>query len=901
MADAQKTIDLIFNAVDKTGAATIAALNNAKKFTQSVEDITQPISSFTAGAVKFEAGLLTAGLAATVFAVKVASDFDTGFRQISTLFSANEKDLASFRESILKYAQTSTKPLNEINASIAAAVGSGVDYSKSLELIAVAEKLAVASRADLQGTTEVLVSTLNTYGLKTDQAGKVSDILFQVIKDGKIEMNDLAKGLALVTPLAAAGGVSLEEVGAAIATLTASGVQPSQAIEYLRSALSNIIKPSKQAADLAAELGLNFDAATLKSKGLSGVLIDVAKATGGSTDKMAILIGDVGGLTASLVLSGTQSEKFKESLENMRNAAGSVVPAFEIMKLTLTNTTAAASNAFRVLMVNLGTPLLDEFGGIANAVANIFNAIGDSAKSGNLKGLVTFVEGIFGDIQKTIETVAKNLPAALAQADFSGFTRGIELVLGSLGNLFGAIDLTTVDGLKTLIEAAGAAFLGLSTYVKGAIDAFKPLFDTLIEVGKGAKDANLGFIEFAGNMGGIASQINLVLPVLTTFLGLLTVKQGLGLVTSLAELGPAIEAAKVAAAGGIGLLGAAGLAGAAGAAGYGIGTVLNPAIDGLISKATGSKTSLGGFIYDLINGAEEAKKLGLGATGAAQGIGEIGEAAKGAAPLGDVAKRLAEVIESGKGAGAAFAMTKEEALRLVNAAEKAGISQGKLSGSLQETNKYALQTVPIFDALTGKITGYEQQLVKSAKGTIELGKSSQAAGTSLNKIAADTAKAEAAQQKWNEAVTKMKFEEKLKLIDQQTKITTANIEADAKRTVAAFESISATVESTGKLIGDLTGQFKDFDKIGSTDQSIIRNQIELENKRRDKALDLQTKLTEAQVAQMKAQTNALIKGDGLIKIDGAGLKPHLEAFMFEILRTIQVKVNKDGLKLLLGV
>ena len=52
---------------------------------------------------------------------------------------------------------------------------------------------------------------------------------------------------------------------------------------------------------------------------------------------------------------------------------------------------------------------------------------------------------------------------------------------------------------------------------------------------------------------------------------------------------------------------------------------------------------------------------------------------------------------------------------------------------------------------------------------------------------------------------------------------------------------------------------------------------------------------------MKAQTDALVNGDGLIKIDGSGLAPHLEAFMWEVLKAVQVKVNKDGLKLLLGV
>jgi alkyl hydroperoxide reductase subunit AhpC len=41
-----------------------------------------------------------------------------------------------------------------------------------------------------------------------------------------------------------------------VAALTASGVAPSTAIEYLRSALTNIIKPSKDAAGLAEELGI---------------------------------------------------------------------------------------------------------------------------------------------------------------------------------------------------------------------------------------------------------------------------------------------------------------------------------------------------------------------------------------------------------------------------------------------------------------------------------------------------------------------------------------------------------------------------------------------------------------------------------------------------------------------
>lgn len=56
-----------------------------------------------------------------------------------------------------------------------------------------------------------------------------------------------------------------------------------------------------------------------------------------------------------------------------------------------------------------------------------------------------------------------------------------------------------------------------------------------------------------------------------------------------------------------------------------------------------------------------------------------------------------------------------------------------------------------------------------------------------------------------------------------------------------------------------------------------------------------------QIASMRAQLKAMENGNPLIKIDGAGLQPHLEAFMWEILKAIQVRVNQQGLKMLLGV
>lgn len=907
MADAQKTIDLIFNGVDKTGAATLSALNNAKSFTGSLQNVTQPIADFTAGALKFEAGLLAAGAAMTVFAVKTAGDFDTAFRELSTIIDASDEDLAGFKISIDEYARGSTQSMEQIMGALSGAVGSGVEWSKSLGLISVAEKLAVATRSDLDSTTKVLVSTLKSYGLEIKDAGDLSDLFFSIIDKGDIKMADLSASFAKIAPVAKISGVSLEEVGAAIATLTASGIKPAEAIEYLRGAISNIISPSGQAKDLAAELGINFGAAGLKADGLAGLLKKVSEATGGSADKMKILFGDIGGFVAVASLAGPQAATFAQNLIDMADRAGKSGAAFEIMKLSIENSSKIIGSSFDYLLRQVGTPLLDEFGGIANAIAGIFTALGVSVKEGGLKDLVSYIDSLFDDLQKTIETVATNLPAALANADLSGFKNGIDAVVGAFARLFGNIDITTVDGLTRAIELAGAAFLGLSKFTAGVIESFKPLFDKLVEIGGQLGGLDSNFFEMAGNIGGVVTQFNLLLggitnllPWLETLVGLLVAKQGMSLLGGVSALVTTLPA----------MTGALSAAGAVMAAYFASDKVIElvkalnewrQANDHLADSQKQSVDineraglSLQRFAETtgmVVSSVDEASKL------IDAGTVVWSDAANGWVKAGDA---MAGVNKQARDGAGSFDESNQAMIEAFAASEKAATGITGLGKAQESANSYALQTVPIYDKLTGAITGYEQQLVKTEGGTVKLASAADKAGGGLAKIAEETKKAEESTRRWNEEIAKMAFEEKLAMIESQTKITTAQIEADSKISVAAIESIGNTINSTGELLQTLFGSVKDFAGMDWSSIRLIEKQIDMENKIRKEAHDKTMERMNVEIEKMKEQTKAMAKGEGLIKIDGAGLKPHLEAFMWEILRAIQVKVNKDGLKMLLG-
>lgn len=146
---------------------------------------------------------------------------------------------------------------------------------------------------------------------------------------------------------------------------------------------------------------------------------------------------------------------------------------------------------------------------------------------------------------------------------------------------------------------------------------------------------------------------------------------------------------------------------------------------------------------------------------------------------------------------------------------------------------------------------------------------------------------------------KLASNERIKLIEAKVTINTAELQYKTEIVKAAFSSITTTIEATSKNIGDLF-KLMDNPNLAFSDKWKLEDQIAKENELREKAFKLQEKLTEATIAQINAQLKAFQNGDALIKIDGAGLQPHLEAFMWEILRTIQTRVNADGLKLLLN-
>lgn len=365
---------------------------------------------------------------------------------------------------------------------------------------------------------------------------------------------------------------------------------------------------------------------------------------------------------------------------------------------------------------------------------------------------------------------------------------------------------------------------------------------------------------------------------------------------------------------------------------YAVGTVLNDGINKVVSSVSGSETTLGAWIYDLVNSADDAKGFAVTVDGLRISIEDLNQGVESGKYVWDdvtgawtSAVKQADVLAEGLDgvAGAVRKVSKDGITEYVDAMGNVvkytedsagalqrwndavlaagGVLDESTSGaqSFADANRAVFDTttaiVPIIDEATGKVVGYEQNLLATGKALDTVGKNT----SGIKKSAEELAKAEEAAQKLKLEMEKLASNERIKTLEFKAQIDVARIQADAQKVVAAFDSINTGIESTGETLSSL------WDSLGSGDLSFsqtfaLQRELEKESQRRDQEFRLQEDLTRKQIEMMDAQINALNNGDGMIKITGDGLQPHLEAFMWEILKAIQVRVNADGLKMLLG-
>lgn len=297
--------------------------------------------------------------------------------------------------------------VESVGNSIYNIISSGFDVGES-ELLSIVKNVGQASksiRADLYSTANVFTTVANAYNLSADQFKDIADLMFVTVKEGKAEGNELARTLGLVVNTASEAGLSFAEMSAVISTLSRTQTT-SQSMIGFNQMLNAMIKPSKEAADTAAQFGIEFGAAALKSKGFTAIIKDMHDKLQGNVEAINKISGPIRAMRAVVSLTGKQYENFIDILEKAEAQIGTGVAMEAFTKQT--NTAKQALENLEVQLDKTFVTIGQDFEPISRPLTefseNLLKAFSDTSGIHRWSIYATVIDFALKSARKTINT-----------------------------------------------------------------------------------------------------------------------------------------------------------------------------------------------------------------------------------------------------------------------------------------------------------------------------------------------------------------------------------------------------------------------------------------------------------------------------------------------------------------
>ena len=325
--------------------------------------------------------------AATAFAqaAKSSYDFEKEFRknmlEVATISTQVTDDMTGFMNQVMSITQEIPIKAPEAAKALYSIVSAGHDGADGMKILEVSAKAAVGRLTETETAADAVTTILNAYKMSAEEAGTVSDQLFTTVRLGKTTFGELGASIAQVAPIAAAYGISIDQVLGAVASLTKQGTPTSQAMTQIRAAIQGT----------AGELG---DAA-FQGRTFQEALQLINEKAGGSASKMKEMLGTDEGLAATLALTGKNAKSAASDLGELQNSLGATEAAFEKMKDAADNQLTLLANNVQAYLRPLGEKILKEVSDIAKAFNEAFENNDIEGTISNLESLVKNAAGAF--------------------------------------------------------------------------------------------------------------------------------------------------------------------------------------------------------------------------------------------------------------------------------------------------------------------------------------------------------------------------------------------------------------------------------------------------------------------------------------------------------------------------
>ena len=452
--------------------------------------------------------------AAGAATVKMAWDFEDSMAKVSTIADTTEVPLEDLQAAILELSDESGIAAGEIAENVYNAISAGQKTGDAVNFVRHATDLARAGFADSGNSLDLLTTIMNAYKLEANEVTNVSDNLIATQNLGKTTVAELSSSMGKIIPTANAANVSLDQLCAGYALMTANGVATAESTTYMNSMLNELNKSgSTVAKTLQDETGKGFSDLMAEGYTLGDVLGIVSAAADDQGLKFTDMFGSAEAAKAGLILlgnsvsdvenglveAGGSTSQFNEMLAGIQAGAGGTESALE--KLETKNRKAqVAFNLVKNAALDFGqvasgmlAPYVEQFAGVIEKATDKLKNMDEGQK----KAVITFAAVV-----------------AAAGPVLSVAGKGISIV-GNLITTGGKI-VTTFQGASAAMKAGASAFQLAGAGAKIAGVAITVLTSPITWTVAGIAALVAGFVLLYNHCEGFRNGVNAIASAIKT-------------------------------------------------------------------------------------------------------------------------------------------------------------------------------------------------------------------------------------------------------------------------------------------------------------------------------------------------------------------------------------------------
>lgn len=346
----------------RIGSLIIGIGADVKGVLSSIQTIEGAINKFSRNF-----GSLGKGLAGTFAAAEIvnfgkqaliaSAKYETAFLQIKNLTDTSAADLGRFNTRVRELSNVVGIPSLELAKGLYTVTSAGALGEQALQNLEIAAKASALGMGETNSIARTLTGVINAYGKENLSAARTAEILFKTVKLGAIDVGELTGVISNVTPLAAQLGVTMEEVGAFLSTVSLNGTNAGEAVTQLRSLLDAIINPSEQAAKLLKQMGISSNELqqVIREKGLREALLLLKEGFNGNNEALSKFTGRKEATIGFLSVMGQQLGRYGEILEETKLKTN----GFEKATVEALNSSEARWKRFTTSLSNIGLEIGD--------------------------------------------------------------------------------------------------------------------------------------------------------------------------------------------------------------------------------------------------------------------------------------------------------------------------------------------------------------------------------------------------------------------------------------------------------------------------------------------------------------------------------------------------------------